>query len=311
MSVVVPGPTPGSSRIAIPALATLLCAAALYCGGVSAGPYWQVVALNLAMWIALMQSRSLFSGLTGYVLLGHAVAYGLGAYFMATQFSELPMWLLVPLGGLASGAFALLVAIPVLRVRGPYFVILTFGLAELVKVILLRLETALGASSRLLFGAPGTTTLLAWMVALAAAATILRHLVGISRFGRGLIAIREDEIAAETLGVPATRYKVLAFALSSVIPGMVGAGMALRSTYFEVLQVFSPTISFTIVTMAIIGVAGDARGPVPGALFLVGLSELPRGTAPQLYLILLGLSLIAFILFAPNGMVGLLQQRRR
>ena len=139
MIVVVPGPTPGGSRIASPVLATLLCAAALYCGGVSAGPYWQVVALNPAMWIALTQSRSLFSGLTGYVSLGHAVAYGLGAYVMATQFRELPMWLLVPLGGLASGAFALLVAIPVLRVRGLYFVILTFGLAELVKFILLRL----------------------------------------------------------------------------------------------------------------------------------------------------------------------------
>jgi branched-chain amino acid transport system permease protein len=298
-------------RIAVPVLATLLAAGALYAGGLQAGPYWQVVALNLAMWIALTQSWSLFSGLTGYVSLGHAVAYGLGAYVMATQFRELPIWVLVPLGGVVSGTFALIVAVPVLRVRGPYFVILTFGLAELVKFILLRLETALGASSRLLFGAPSTTTLLAWMVALAAAATILRHLVGVSRFGRGLVAIREDETAAETLGVPVTRYKVLAFALSSVIPGMVGAVMALRSTYFEVLQVFSPTISFTIVTMAIIGGAGDARGPILGALFLVGLSEALRGTAPQLYLILLGFSLIAFVLFAPNGMVGLLQWRRR
>jgi branched-chain amino acid transport system permease protein len=92
---------------------------------------------------------------------------------------------------------------------------------------------------------------------------------------------------------------------------MVGAVMALRSTYFEVLQVFSPTISFTIVTMAIIGGSGDARGPVLGALFLVGLAEALRGAAPQLYLIIMGLSLVAFVLFAPNGVLRLLHRRRR
>jgi len=289
--------------------ATLVAAAVLYAGGNVAGPYWQVVALNLAMWIALTQSWSLFSGLTGYVSLGHVVAYGLGAYVMVVLFKDLPMWALVPLGGAVAGAFALIVAVPVLRVRGPYFVILTFGLAELVKFVLLAVETSLGKSSRLMFGAPGTQTLLAWMVALAVAATLLRHFAGISRFGRGLVAIREDETAAETLGVPVTRFKVLAFALSTVIPGMVGAVMALRSTYFEVLQVFSPTISFTIVTMAIIGGPGDARGPALGALFLVSLSEVLRGASPQLYLVLLGLCLIGFVLFAPNGIAGLLRRR--
>jgi branched-chain amino acid transport system permease protein len=203
----------------------------------------------------------------------------------------------------------LIVALPVLRVRGPYFVILTFGLAELVKFVLLAVETALGQSSRLMFGTPGAQILLAWMVALAVLATLLRHFVGISVFGRGLIAIREDETAAETIGIPISRYKALAFALSAVVPGMVGAVMALRSTYFEVLQVFSPTISFTIVTMAIIGGAGDARGPALGALFLVALSEVLRGVSPQLYLIFLGVSLIGFVLFAPNGLTGLLRRK--
>ncbi len=279
----------------------------LYFGSIGAGPYWQIVALNLAMWIALTQSWSLFSGLTGYISLGHAVAYGLGAYMMATLFSEWPIWVLVPMGGLVAGVFALIVALPVLRVRGPYFVILSFGLSELVKYVLLVVETALGQSSRLLFGAPGTQTLLVWMLALAAVATLLRHVIGLSRFGQGLVAIREDETAADTIGIPITRYKVLAFALSTVIPGMVGAVMALRSTYFEVLQVFSPTISFTIVTIAIIGGAGDARGPVLGAVFLIALSETLRGVSPQLYLVFLGLSLIFFVRFVPNGLTGLLR----
>lgn len=290
-------------------LATLASAVVLYYGSSFAGAYWQVVALNLAMWIALTQSWSLFSGLTGYISLGHAVAYGLGAYVMATLFRDLPMAVIVPLGGVTAGVFALIVAMPVLRVRGPYFVILTFGLAELVKYVLLVVETGLGKSSRLLFGAPGTQTLLIWMLGLAVAATLLRHFTGISRFGRGLIAIREDETAAETIGVPIARYKVMAFALSTVIPGMVGAVMALRSTYFEVLQVFSPTISFTIVTMAIIGGAGDARGPAFGALFLVALSEILRGVSPQLYLVFLGLCLIGFVIFVPQGLTALMRRK--
>lgn len=290
-------------------LATLASAVILFFGSSYAGAYWQVVALNLAMWIALTQSWSLFSGLTGYVSLGHAVAYGLGAYVMATLFRDLPVAMIVPLGGLAAGVFALIVAMPVLRVRGPYFVILTFGLAELVKYVLLVVETGLGKSSRLLFGAPGTQTLLIWMLGLAVAATLLRHFTGISRFGRGLIAIREDETAAETIGVPITRYKVMAFALSTIIPGMVGAVMALRSTYFEVLQVFSPTISFTIVTMAIIGGTGDARGPAFGALFLVALSEILRGVSPQLYLVFLGLCLIGFVIFVPQGLTALMRRK--
>ena len=146
-------------------IAISAAASALYFLGLWAGPYWQIVVLNLAMWIALTQSWSLFSGLTGYISLGHAVAYGLGAYVMASLFREWPIWLIIPTGGVVAGLFALIVALPVLRVRGPYFVILTFGLAELVKFVLLAVDTALGQSSRLLFGAPNTQTLLLWMLA--------------------------------------------------------------------------------------------------------------------------------------------------
>ncbi|MGB7302119.1 MAG: branched-chain amino acid ABC transporter permease [Burkholderiaceae bacterium] len=278
--------------------------------GLSLGSYWTVAALNLAMWIALTQSWSLFSGLTGYISLGHVVAYGIGACLVAVSFKTIPLWLAVPMSGLAAGCFALIVAIPVLRVRGPYFVILTFGLAELVKFVVLYLESTFGKSSRLMFGAPAPETILIWMTVLAVVATMIHYIVGRSRFGRGLVAIREDETTAETVGVPVATYKALAFAASAVIPGMVGGLMALRSTYFEVLQVFNPVISFTIVTMAIVGGSGDARGPILGALFIVALSEWLWSSAPQLYQILLGLSLIAFVLFAPDGMTGLLRRLR-
>ncbi len=273
--------------------------------------YWTLVALNLAMWIALTQSWALFSGMTGYISLGHVVFYGIGAYVAVSTFGSLPLYLSVPLGGLVAAIFALIVAIPVLRVRGPYFVILTLGLAELVKYSVLNLETALGQSSRLLFGAPTADILLFVMIGLAVAASLIAHVARATRFGRGLVAIREDEVAAETVGVPVVRYKVIAFAASAAIPGMVGGLMAMRTSYFEVLQVFNPVISFTIVTMGIIGGSADARGPLLGALFLVVLSELLWTNAPQLYMILLGLFLIGFVLLAPGGMIGLLNRRPR
>jgi branched-chain amino acid transport system permease protein len=226
-------------------------------------------------------------------------------------FKTLPVWASIPLGGAVAGVFALVVAVPVLRVRGPYFVILTFGLAELVKFSVLNIETAMGKSSRLLFGAPKAETLLYAMIALALAASLATFLVQRSRFGRGLVAIREDETAAETIGVPVVRYKVIAYAASAIIPGMAGGLMALRSTYFEVLHVFNPVVSFTIVTMAIIGGSGDARGPLLGAAFLVALSELLWANAPRLYLILLGAFLVGFVVLAPGGLVSLVARRAR
>lgn len=274
------------------------------------GPYYLTAALSLCMWIALTQSWIVLSGMAGYISLGHVVFFGLGAYTSVVTWKLLPLYASIPLAGLASGLFALLIGPPVLRVRGPYFVILSFGLAELVKFIVLNVETGLGQASRLLFGTPDVADLYLAMLALALASSLLAYVARHSRFGRALLAIREDEEAAETIGIPVAQYKVVAYALSAVIPGMVGAVMALRSTYFEPLQVFSPMISFTIVTMAIIGGSDDARGPVVGALFLVVLSELLWANAPQLYMILLGALLVGFVLFAPQGIVGRLGARR-
>jgi branched-chain amino acid transport system permease protein len=275
------------------------------------GDYGIGVALSILMWVALAESWLVNSGMTGYVSLGHAVFYGLGGYFCVLTWQSLPLPLALLGGGLASGALALLVGYPVLRVRGPYFVILTFGLSELVKFIVINVEAALGVFSRLLIGGPSLETLYYVMLALAAAASALAWWVGRSRFGAGLRAIRENETAAETIGVPVGRFKLAAFALSAVIPGMVGAVMVLRSTYFEPMQLFDPVTSFTIVTVAILGGSDDVRGPLLGALFLTGLSELLWARAPQLYMILLGLLLVGFVLAAPDGIVGRLRRGAR
>ena len=124
----------------------------------------------------------------------------------------------------------------------------------------------------------------------------------------GLIAIREDETAAETIGVDVVTLKVAAFVLSAAIPGMVGALMTLRTTYFEPLQLFSPVTSFTIVTIGIIGGSDDAPGALLGAAFLVLLSELLWATAPEVYMIILGALLVGFVLFVPDGLYGRLRR---
>jgi branched-chain amino acid transport system permease protein len=268
------------------------------------------VALSILGWIAMAQSWVVLSGMAGYLSLGHVVFYGIGAYATVLCFGSLPLWLVVPMAGLAAAAFAALVGYPVLRVRGPYFVMLTYGVAELVKYIVVNIEAALNKFGRLMMGAPDIDTLYYAMHGLAFAGCLVTWAVRRSRFGYGLRAIREDESAAETMGVPVARYKLYAYVLSAALPGMVGAVLALRTTYFEPLQAFTPAISFTIVTMAVIGGSDDARGPIVGALFLGLLSELLWANAPEVYMILLGLVLIGFVLLAPAGICSWLPRLR-
>lgn len=272
--------------------------------------YFVGVGLTVLMWLALTPSWCVLSRLTGYVSLGHVVFYGLGAYLVVITWQQLPLWAAIPLAGVLAAGFAALVGGPALRVRGPYFVILTFGLAELVKFSIMAVESAMGTAARILFGAPDLLAVYWMMAALALAALLLLSWVSGSRFGHGLRSLRENEEAAETLGVPVARYKLIAFVLSAAIPGMVGAVMALRSTYFVVGQVFDPMVSVTVIAMALLGGGDNARGPVLGVLFLALLSELLWAQAPLLYMILLGAILVVFVLLVPDGLFGLLQRWR-
>jgi branched-chain amino acid transport system permease protein len=275
-----------------------------------ANDYLVGVGLTLWMWMALTLSWCVLSKMTGYVSLGHVVFYGLGAYLVVVSWQSVPLWLAIPAAGLLAAAFAGIVGLPVLRVRGPYFVILTFGLAELVKYSIIAFESASGVASRILFGAPDLVTIYFAMLALAVAALLLLSWVANSRFGHGLRSLREDEEAAETLGVPVVRYKLIAFVLSAAIPGMVGGVMALRSTYFVTGGVFDPMISVTVIAMALLGGGDNAKGPVLGVIFLALLSELLWANAPLLYMVILGAILVLFVLVLPQGLMGLFNRPR-
>jgi branched-chain amino acid transport system permease protein len=273
-----------------------------------AGPYALGIGLNLLMWIALAESWAMFSGLSGYISLGHAAFYGAGAYVTVLLWMVVPLWLAIPVSGIVAALLAGCLGWPCLRVRGPYFVILTLGVAEFIKYIVISTEAGLGRNGRLLIGTPSLGILFEAMLALAVLSMIVLYLVRSARLGTGLLAIREDEVAAEAVGVNAPALKLLAFVLSAIIPGMVGGLMILRSTYFEPLQAFSPTTSFTIVTIAILGGSDEVPGPLLGAVLLVLMSELLWARAPEVYMIILGALLVAFVLFVPEGLVGRAQR---
>lgn len=272
------------------------------------GPYGLGIALNVLMWVALAESWAMFSGLSGYISLGHAVFYGVGAYVTVLLWQLVPLWLAIPLSGLGAGLLAIVLGWPCLRVRGPYFVILTLGVSEFVKYIVISSEAALGRNGRLLIGTPSLVVLFEAMVVVAIASMVALYVVRCSRLGAGLLAIREDEVAAEAVGVNAAALKLLTFTLSALVPGIVGGLMILRSTYFEPLQAFNPTTSFTIVTIAILGGSDDVPGPLLGAVLLVLLSELLWARAPEVYMIILGVLLVAFVLFVPEGLMGRVQR---
>jgi branched-chain amino acid transport system permease protein len=299
--------TPRIGRAASAVTAVTLLAALL---PFVANTYFVGVGFTLLVWLALTESWFVISGMTGYISLGHVVFVGIGAYVAALTWLVLPIWVIVPLAGVAAAALAAVVGYPCLRVRGPYFVILTFGLSELVKYVIVNIESALTVSGRVLFGAPGVETLYLIVLPLAWVSVIIALVVRESRFGAALRAIRDNEEAAETIGVAIGKFKAVAFVLSSIIPGMVGALLIMRSTYFDPLEVFNPQTSVLIVTMAVIGGSDRPLGPILGVAFLVLLQELLWANLPQLYMIVVGALLIAVVVWLPGGIYGRLQRMK-
>jgi branched-chain amino acid transport system permease protein len=295
---------PLTRQVGIVTAAALLAIALPWVGN----EYFTGLGFTLVTWIALTESWIIISGMTGYVSLGHVVFVGIGAYVAALTWMYLPLWAIVPLTGVAAAVLAVFVGYPCLRVRGPYFVILTFGVSELVKFIVINIESALSMSGRTLFAAPDINGLFFIGLALAWVSFVAAILVRNSRFGAGLRAIRENEEAAETIGISVGILKLAAFVLSAIVPGMVGALLILRSTYFEPLQIFNPQTSVLIVTMAVIGGSDKPAGPLLGVVLLVLLQELLWTSLPQLYMIIVGILLIAVVIWLPGGVYGRLQR---
>ncbi len=266
--------------------------------------YQRSLLLAILADVSLAVAWAFFSGPSRYLSLASGAFFGAGAYTTAVVGSRLA-WPLPVLAGAAVGAvMALAVGVLALRLRGPYFAIFTFGLAELAKHVLIWYETSVtGTVGRLLLAPPSPMALYYTVLTLVAltigTAVVLRR----SRWGYALAGIGEDEERALTLGIDATRVKVGTFALSAAFMGAVGAAMATRWTYLDP-QVFSPLVSFQTVIMALVGGATSVAGPVVGAVFFGLASELFLHRFRYVYMLALGLTLIVVVLLFPSGLAG-------
>jgi branched-chain amino acid transport system permease protein len=270
--------------------------------------------LQLFMWVALAQSWNLISGLTGYVSFGHVAFFGTGSYAAGILIVNAGWpWFWASLaGGVAAAALAFIIGYSCLRLRGPYFAIAMLGLNEVMRVLVSYFEGLTGGGLGLsLPTLQANISIYYAMGGVALAVTLLAHFVITSRFGLRLMAIREDEVAAEATGINTLRYKLFSFLLSAVGPGMVGGLSARDQGYIEPISVFPLLTTITMIVMCLFGGKGTIWGPVLGAVLLFVFQELVWTKFLYLHQLLFGAIIVAVVLVMPKGILGVLQERYR
>ena len=268
--------------------------------------------INALILATLAQSWNIIGGYTGYPSFGNSVFYGLGGYGVAiamVQF-QLPFEVGLTIGVALAVIFAVLLGLPVLRLRGHYFAIATLGLAEVMTAIVSNLEIAGRNVGLILPLLKGDTLFFELALALLVVTTLTVAWISRSRFGFGLIAIRENEGAAAVMGVNTTLYKILAFALCSVFAAIAGGIHAYWITYLDPGSAFDVTLNVKMIIMAVFGGAGTIFGPVLGAFVLSGISEILAIKVTILASIFFGLVIVAAIVFMPRGFADLVQRFR-
>jgi len=260
-------------------------------------------------------------GYTGYVNFGHIVFFGLGGYFGFYLLSELgwPLYLAALSGGVLAMVIAFIIGTAVLRLRGAYFALATIGINEAARAFVTNFEP-FGASTGLSINfsayeryggasqALWLTFILLWLVTLAV--LVVSYLVKRSRFGLGLIAIREDEDTAMVMGVKAPRDKTKAFLISAFFPGLIGTLYFFKNGNVEPEDAFRFQMSLEVLVMVMLGGMGTLLGPVLGAFAYERLRGylLTSVIFKNLHLATSGLILLLIVLFVPGGGVGWLRK---
>lgn len=279
------------------------------------------VVFTMLLSIALASSLNVLLGYTGYVSFGHVVFFGLGGYMgMYLLHGGVPLPIAVLGGGVASGVLAFLLGSAILRLRGAYFALATIGINEAMRTFISNFSPFGGPTGISLdfsvYRTYGGAAQALWityysLLGLALAAIALSFLVKSSKFGLGLQAIREDEDAAEVMGVVTPRAKTWAYVLSAIIPGMVGVLFFFKNGNVEPNDAFRLHFSIEMLVMVMLGGHGTVLGPVLGA---AGYQQL-RGfllTSPTFkdyQLVVAGVLLLLIVLFIPAGAVGWLRSR--
>lgn len=272
--------------------------------------------------VALASSLNILLGYTGYVSFGHVVFFGLGGYvgFYLMSVQGISLWLSMLAGGIASSALAFLLGKAILRLRGGYFALATIGVNEAMRAFINNLDLFGGPVGMTLnfqvyrdYGGAGEALWMSYYVlaALTFVVLIISYLVRTSKFGLGLLAIREDEDAAEVMGVNAPDLKTWAYVLSAIIPGMLGVLFFFKNGSIEPAPAFRLHFSIEMIVMVMLGGQGTVLGPILGAY---GYQRL-RGfllTSPifkDIQLAVAGALLLVIVLFVPAGVVGWLRNR--
>ena len=248
---------------------------------------------------------NLISGYTGQLSLGHATFMGLGAY-AATLFAlklHLPFIVSIILGACVAAFFGFVIGVPTLRLRGDYLAIATLGFGEITKNILLNLEITGGPMG--LRGIPKVTNVYIASVALIFVIFSLNRIMN-SRVGKSFIAIREDELAAEAMGVNTTHFKILACIIGAFYAGLAGGLYAFLFRYINPKD-FGFMRSIEILCMVVLGGMGNTYGAVLGALMITVLPEFLRSVSPvvaQYRMVLYGLLLMVMMIVKPQGILS-------
>ncbi len=272
--------------------------------------------------IGFASSLNILLGYTGYVSFGHVVFYGLGGYigmYLFKQYNS-PLWIAVPAGGLAAGLLAFILGKSILHLRGGYFALVTIGVNEAMRAFINTLKPFGGPTGIELdfsvykpYGGAANALWLVYYTAfgLALLFIIISFMIKTSKFGLGLLSIREDEDAAEVMGVIAPNLKTWAFVLSAILPGMLGVLFFFKNGNVEPGDAFRLGFSIENLVMIMLGGQGTVLGPVLGAIVYQRLRGLLLVSPlfKNIQLSVSGVLLLVIVLFIPVGAVGWLRNR--
>lgn len=265
--------------------------------------YLQATLVMICINIILAVSLNLVTGFTGQFSLGHAGFMAIGAYSTALITMSMPTVLGFVLGlvvgALLAALVGFLIGLPTLRLRGDYLAIATLGMAEIIRVLLLNFEFSNGAAG--LSGIPQFVNW-SWLFVLTVGTVVLITNFLNSRHGRACISIREDEIAAESIGVRSTRTKTLAFTVGAVF-GAVAGGVYASYFYFIKPDLFGFMQSINILVIVVLGGLGSVSGSIIAAFLLAIVSTLLQ-PFPEVRMILYSLVLVVLMVSRPQGIMG-------
>jgi branched-chain amino acid transport system permease protein len=282
--------------------------------------YFFSASYTVLQFVVLATAWNILGGFTGYVNFGSAAFFALGAYsgIALDKLTSAPLPLVILAGAAVAGLVGLGMGYLTLRLRGVYFAIATLALAEVLFTFVVNWDYVGGARGAYVaiaetppLGFRSMGRLLFTVMALMAAGSIsIARFVQVSTLGRGLAAIRDDEMAAECSGVPTLRLKLISTTLSGGLMGMAGATFPWFLSYVEPHGVFSLSYAVNSIAMPLIGGMYDWAGPVIGALLLGGLQQILQVNVPADWnLFLVGALLVAFVTVAPHGIMGWTRRR--